>query len=483
MSGLQASSPPVSHTMLDSVFHRQSALFRGTFAACVISALVLIWAHRFLPISDYPDWIYEGPVVAELLHGKAPTSYTFKHYPVPYAGIVALLGVLDFAFPPEVSGKVALSLCIMLLALSSTYLLTSLRRDADNPLLLIPLLFLFNTFFFMGELAYVLGLSLFFFYCGYLFRRIYRSEPINWWFVTGASIALFFCHFMPYAIAILVTVTLCLTESRIGLLRPFAISFAPSMGLTIWYAIERWFLKASGPVWEFWTVHQIAGRLLAAFCLFPEFLPWVGIHAPGMKAFALLNLFVAIVLIFVVPLCVVFWATGRTGNRGVLACAVACAFAVIATGYEFTGMLSPGKRFIYPAVWIGLCWLIGAWIPREGSLASRGLTVVLIGLLACQILFLQINVGVASNGLAALYSKLRSANSRTEFCAIYETYVQQSWGKPHRTGFDLLLTNQPSAPRLPYYLYLEEKVEAPIFQIGILSYKGPGDNEDLCKSQ
>ena len=114
---------------------------------------------------------------------------------------------------------------------------------------------------------------------------------------------------------------------------------------------------------------------------------------------------------------------------------------------------------------------------------SRGLTVILIGLLACQILFLQINIGVVSNGLAALYSKLRSANSRTEFCAIYETYVRQSWDKPHRTGFALLLTNQVSAPRLPYYLYLEEKVEAPIFQIGILSYKGPGDNEDLCKGQ
>ena len=469
--------------MLDSVFHRQSALFRGAFAACVISALVLIWAHRFLPMSDYPDWLYQGSVVAELLQGKAPAFYTFRHYPVPNAGAVALLGLLDLAFPPEVSGKVVLSLCIILLALSSTYLLKSLRRDADNPLPLIPLLFLFNTFFFTGELAYVLGLSLFFFYCGYLFRRIYRSESIDWWLVTGASIALFFCHFMPYATAILVTLILCLTEPRTGLLRPFAISFAPSMGLTIWYAIERWFQKPNGPLWEFWTVHQMAGSLIAALSPFPGFLPWLGIHAPGMKAFALLNLFMAILLIFVVPLCVLFWAKGRAGNRGVLACAVVCAFAVIATGYEFAGILSPGERFIYPAVWIGLCWLIGAWIPREGSLISRGLTVILIGLLACQILFLQINVGVASNGLAALYSKLRSAQSRTEFCAIYEAYVRQSWNEPHRTGFDLFLSNHASAPRLPYYLYLEEKVDAPSFQTGILSYKGPGDNEDRCKSQ
>jgi hypothetical protein len=469
--------------MLVSVFDRQNALFRSTFAACVVSALVLIWAHRFLPMSDYPDWMYEGSVAAELLQGKPPASYTFKHYPVPYAGTVALLGLLDFAFPPEVSGKVVLSLSIILLALSSTYLLKSLRRDADNPLLLIPLLFLFNTFFFWGELNYILGLSLFFLYCGYLFRRIYRSEPINWWFAGSVSIALFFCHFLPYATAVLVTLILCFTESRTKLLRPFAISFAPSIGLTIWYAIERWSLKLNGPVWEFWTVHQMAGHLIAAFSPFPEFLPWLGIHAPGMKVFALLNLLVAILLTFVVPVCVLFWAKGRTRNRGVLACAVVCALAVVVSGYEFAGMLSPGERFIYPAIWIGLCWLIGEGIPREGSVMSRGLTVVLIGLLACQILFLRVNVGTVSNGLAALYSKLRSANSRTEFCAIYETYTRQSWDEPHRTGFDLLLTNHASAPRVPYYLYLEDKVEAPIFQIGILSYKGHGDNEDLCKPQ
>jgi hypothetical protein len=96
---------------------------------------------------------------------------------------------------------------------------------------------------------------------------------------------------------------------------------------------------------------------------------------------------------------------------------------------------------------------------------------------------MQMNVGAVSNDLAALYSKLRSANSQTEFCATYETYFQQSWDKPHRTGLDVLLTNHASAPRLPYYLFLERKVDAPIFQMGILDYSGPGDNEDLCKSQ
>jgi hypothetical protein len=471
----------VSHDSLG--FDRQRILFRTTFAACVISALVLIWSHRFLPISDYPDWVFEGSIVAELIQGKTLASYSFKHYPVPYSGTVALLGALDLAFKPEISGKIVLSLCVILLALSSSYLLKSLGNDSKNPLLLIPLLFLLNTFFFWGELAYLFSLSVFFFYCGYLFRRIYRSEPINWWIVGGASIAMFFFHFLPYATAVLVTLTLIFAESRTELLGPLVISFAPSIGFTIWYAVKRISLTGIGPDWMFWTPHQFAGRWIAAFSPFPEFLPWLGIQAPWMKVFASLNLVAAIVLTLVLPLCVLAWVRARPRYFGVLASAVVCGVAVIAAGYEFEGMLSPGERFLYPAVWIGLCWLVGAQLPGRVSGFSRALTISVIALLTCQIAFMQINVGAVSDDLAALFSKLRSADSQAEFCATYETYLQQSLDKPHRTGLEVLLTNHTSAPRLPYYLYMERKVEAPIFQIGILDYSGIGDNEDLCKSQ
>jgi hypothetical protein len=469
--------------VLDSDFDRQRILFRITFAACVITALVLIWGYRFLPISDYPDWIFEGSVVAKLLRGQALASYSFKHYPVPYSGTVALLGLLNLILTPEVSGKIVLSLCVVLLACSSTYFLRSLRRDAHNPLMLIPLMFVLNTFFFWGELGYLLSLSILFLYCGYLFRRIYRSEPINWWLIATVSIAMFFFHFVPYATAILVTLTLILVESRIELLSSFAISFAPSIGLSVWYAVARSSLNQMPLHWTFWTLHQFAGRGLAAFSLFPEFLPWLGIQAPWMKVFAIPNLVVAIVLTLLIPLCILASTKKPAKYLGVVASALVCGIAVIAAGYEFEGMVSPGERFLYPALWIALCWLIGVDLPVRVSAISRVLTIGLLSLLAAQIVFMVINVRAVSNDLASLYSKLQSATSHTEFCDTYETYLQQSWDKPHRTGLDVLLTNHASAPRLPYYLYLEKQVEAPIFQTGILNYTGNGDNEDLCKSQ
>ena len=469
--------------MLDSDLDRQRNVFRITFAACILTALALIWSYRFLPLSDYPDWVFEGTVVAKLLRGKALASYSFKRYPVPYSGTVATLGLLDLILAPEISGKIVLSLSVILMALSSTYLLRSLRRDVANPLLLIPLLFLLNTFFFWGELAYLFALSILFLYCGYLFRRFYSSQPINWWLVAAASITTFLFHFVPYATALLVTLTLILVETRTELLSRFAISFAPSIGLSIWYAVGRSSLKQMPLHWTFWTPHQLVGRWLAAFSAFPEFLPWLGIQAPWMRSFAILNLVVAIALILVLPLCVLAWTQMRTRYPGVLASAVVCGIAVIAAGYEFEGMVSPGERFLYPALWIGLCWLIGLDLPSCASGFSRVLTIGLLSLLVVQIIFMLVYVRAVSNDLASLYSKLQSVTSQTEFCDIYETYLEQSWDKPHRTGLDALLTNHASAPRLPYYLYLDKQVEAPIFQTSILNYAGHGDNEDLCKSR
>ncbi len=473
----------VNHQVPVSVFDRKGLVFRATFAACIITALALIWGRRFLPITDYPDWIFEGSITAQLIHGKAPASYSFKYYPVPYSGEVLLLGILDLVFSPEVSGKVLLSLCVILFAVGSIYLLRSLGHKASNPLLIIPLLFLLNTYFFWGELNYILGLSLLFFYCGCLFRRVYRHEPLNWLLVAGTLVALFFCHFLTYTIALLITLVFILAESRLELLPPFGVCAAPSIGLTVWYAIERAGFPIPGPLWMFWTPHQFIGRWLAAFSPYPEFLPWLGIYSPGMKFFALLNLFVAITLTLVLPICAAVWVRGRTENRGVFACAIVCAVAVIVCGYEFSGMISPGERFFYPAIWLGLTWLLGQGLPEQKSALSTGVAVVAVVLVAVQIAFMQVRVGAVSEQLEGLYSELRSAHSQAELCSTYETYVRQSWDQPHRTGLDVLLTNHASAPRMPYYIYVERNIEAPIFQIGILNYAGHGNNEDLCKSE
>ena len=205
-----------------------------------------------------------------------------------------MLGVLDLVFPPEMSGKVVLSLCVILFALSSTYLLNSLRGDTDNPLILVPLLVLTKHLLLLGRaiLSFrpVLVLP--------VFRLLVSSNlPLG----TDQLVACRRCvnsdvlfSLYPVCDSDSRLIDLIFVESRTELIGPFAISFAPSIGLTIWYALERSSLKQLAPAWTFWSPHQLAGRWLAAFSPFPEFLPWLGIQAPWMKVFAILNLLVAL---------------------------------------------------------------------------------------------------------------------------------------------------------------------------------------------
>ena len=61
---------------------------------------------------------------------------------------------------------------------------------------------------------------------------------------------------------------------------------------------------------------------IAAFSPFPEFLPWLGIEAPVMKLFAILNLLVRLVLTLVVPLVHAIAISVRTRHSGMLASAI-----------------------------------------------------------------------------------------------------------------------------------------------------------------
>jgi hypothetical protein len=51
--------------MVSNGLARNSSLI--LLAACVsASALTFVWNHRFVPIQDYPDWLVQGKLIADL---------------------------------------------------------------------------------------------------------------------------------------------------------------------------------------------------------------------------------------------------------------------------------------------------------------------------------------------------------------------------------------------------------------------------------
>ena len=189
-----------------------SVIFRGLVAFALANALWLIWSSRFPPFQDYPDWVYQGWLLSRIISGHAMSGYTVAHYPVPTTSVTLALGLLDLAIAPQISGKILLTLIVGLFVFGSIYLLKSLNRSERNPLLLVPLVLVFNFSLLFGGLACALGLGGFFVYAGYLFRRSPRPETINPLIVLIASCALFLTHIADYGAAGLVTAAILITQ-------------------------------------------------------------------------------------------------------------------------------------------------------------------------------------------------------------------------------------------------------------------------------
>lgn len=102
--------------------------------------LASIWILRFLPMDDYPTWIYAGRLFSELIRNAAPSCYSLVPYPVPNTLFVGITGLLDLFVDPETSGKIFLSFSVLLFVVGSYRLIGSMSTRRDSPLLLLPLL-------------------------------------------------------------------------------------------------------------------------------------------------------------------------------------------------------------------------------------------------------------------------------------------------------------------------------------------------------
>jgi hypothetical protein len=480
-SALRATTTEVQAEARDAGWSARLTL-RALTAIVLANGLWFIWSNRFIPMADYPDWVYQGFLFSRMLRGKLPAAFSPKSYPVPNSIPTVAMGLLGFIVAPEVAGKLVMSAAVVLFALASIYFFKSAKIAERNPVYLVPLLFVFNCWFFFGELSYLFGLGLLFLYTGYLIRRLDDGVRLNGWIVFAALLATFFAHPIPFAIALLISALYFLKRpSRDLAIRFSAAGTLPAL-LAVWFIAGRILHPSSKAVklWEGWSAHQILGRFLMAFSPFQEFLPWIGISTPGMKLAAAINVALALTAVVALGASVVWLAAERRHASLMLQAAGICSVLFVAAGYSLAGWIGPGERFIYPAAWFALCWVGASWAVLEWRLPMLAAKAAIALLIVAQSLFLDIGVAGVSRQLVEVYASLASAKSRAEFCTIYENSRAQNHVAPHRQGFARFLNNEPIMTRLPYYLYIERAQSAPISPVGLFDYHGAGDVEDLC---
>jgi len=173
---------------------RDNKLIAGILFLAWSVHFVLIWAFRFVPSIDYPNWLLEARVISQYGTAANPfsTCYEILAAPIPNGGFVLPVALLATFLPIEIAGKIVLSTYVIGLPLA----IRSFLRSIGNTSLVwtIAILLLFNVSFVFGNFSFLLGLCLLFTVLAYAERRKGRFTNRTAVAFLALTIAVFLAH-------------------------------------------------------------------------------------------------------------------------------------------------------------------------------------------------------------------------------------------------------------------------------------------------
>ena len=191
-------------------FERTQAGFT-TFTAIVLVTLVIIpiWTVQFPPLQDYPIHLLRANIIAHYYDSAAhyADAFVISLAPIPYILTDYLISGLASLVPVTLAGKLTLTIYIILLPISSFYLIRSV--DPEKSILgFSSFLLIHNRHFEKGNVSYFFSFPLFLFALGYWWRHRTLSTLRVRVVFSLLAFAVYLCHlytflFLVFAITIL----------------------------------------------------------------------------------------------------------------------------------------------------------------------------------------------------------------------------------------------------------------------------------------
>ncbi len=340
-------------------------------AAIVITVanVILIWAFRFLPLYDYPIWLYNVRVMMQLSDPQFSSVYELVRVPIPNLGLVGPVWLLSHLFTVEVAGKIFLSLCVAVFPWSFYYCFTKISGRRSSPLAYLGFPFAMGYFFYSGH-AFLFATSASILIIGYFLPKIGGMRITEWLMLAGFLVLVYFIHAFGFLIVVLVFTGSLLFPVRRKPLGNFLLACVPGFFLMMWYLIANQSPRQNEIAWTLWSASQ---------SIFKPFLPFIksfGISNPF--PLTLLNLLWMLSLFFFLGSSLAHVVRRGEIDKRFIVPFIVSSLLTILLPHEFLGIAQPGIRFGLLSAILVVLLMHKAIVPRVYSFVLLGCSFLVI---------------------------------------------------------------------------------------------------------
>ncbi|HVZ39970.1 MAG TPA: hypothetical protein VHI13_11890 [Candidatus Kapabacteria bacterium] len=206
-------------------------------AVHLVVLAAFIFAFRFIPLQDYPEWLYHGVLLERMATGgHGAEGYMLADCIPPNSISTIAIATLHLLFPQELAGKLFLVASMWLLYAGIIRFMRITLRGCDTMIAWMALLLAFNYSFWLGNLSFYAGLGIALYGAHLLLvRRWAASVPGSMLLVTLAYLS----HFFAWFFILWAGTASAALRRDLGRLRTLTVAALPSILLFAHYLMAR----------------------------------------------------------------------------------------------------------------------------------------------------------------------------------------------------------------------------------------------------
>jgi hypothetical protein len=216
--------------------NRRNWIFLDLFFITLLAAY--IFGFQYLPLQDYPNWLYQGFIFKEYVF-DANSFHGYFHlrpYLPPNAISTILIGVLSVVVSPFAAGKVFLFATTLLLYTGAKSYLSYFVGQQKIVISCIAFYLIFNENFLMGFINYGFGFGLALVVMSYFLRK---GLQVNRLIAGVFFLLLYLSHFAAFGIVLIFLCILAYHRKEFKPLWSLTLATVPELILFVQYLLMR----------------------------------------------------------------------------------------------------------------------------------------------------------------------------------------------------------------------------------------------------